>query len=444
MKTRSEVPHLMEQTVTTVAVEVDPADTVNIYQWLSQQTAPRIFWQDRNDMTFAGAGAAAVIQATHEESRFDAIHTAAEQLFSNITHIGPEITRPRVFGGFSFDSKHVAKDHWSDFPAGYFVLPEQMLIRNGEHLYLVKTVVDTEPHDPSQLEVELKAAATQLPESYYGAEQPPAIETTTIIPNKEEWIQIVTDAVSTIDETQLQKIVVATAMDVSLNNRLDIPTILRQFSLEYPKCYHFLIQPSAKNAFFGPPPERLLAVDDMDIATEALAGSAPRGDTEKLDQQYADSLLSSEKTRHEQQLVTDTITSALQSFGSVTTEDRSVKKFNNIQHLHTPISANATSKTHILDILSMLHPSPAVGGLPKELALRTIQELEPFQRGWYASPVGWFDADGYGEFAVGIRSGVNTNSKLRLFAGNGIVSDSVPEEEWEEVNLKYDPVLTNL
>ena len=98
----------------------------------------------------------------------------------------------------------------------------------------------------------------------------------------------------------------------------------------------------------------------------------------------------------------------------------------------------------VLSLVEALHPTPAVGGLPPDEALQTITETEAFERGWYASPVGWFDAEGNGTFAVAIRSAVGTDRRATLFAGNGLVADSDPDHEWDEVQLKYRPVLDAL
>jgi menaquinone-specific isochorismate synthase len=116
----------------------------------------------------------------------------------------------------------------------------------------------------------------------------------------------------------------------------------------------------------------------------------------------------------------------------------------NIQHLQTPITARLDEQTHVLELVEALHPTPAVGGLPRDQALEVIAETETFERGWYAAPVGWFDAAGDGEFAVGIRSGVASDRSATLYAGNGIVADSDPHAEWNEIQPKYRPILDEL
>ncbi|HLR32116.1 MAG TPA: chorismate-binding protein, partial [Fodinibius sp.] len=121
-----------------------------------------------------------------------------------------------------------------------------------------------------------------------------------------------------------------------------------------------------------------------------------------------------------------------------------IKKLSNVQHLHTPIRAHLKDDTDILPVIEQLHPTPAVGGYPRKDAMEYIRELEDFERGWYAGPVGWMTPSGSGEFAVAIRSGLLSEDEAHFFAGCGIVADSNPKEEWEETNLKLSPMLSAL
>ncbi|MFC7137371.1 isochorismate synthase MenF [Halobaculum litoreum] len=193
-----------------------------------------------------------------------------------------------------------------------------------------------------------------------------------------------------------------------------------------------------------PAPERLVRREGEVVQTEALAGSMPRGDTPEADDEYARALLDSEKLQHEQRLVVDTICDQLAAFGTVGEGEQGIRKLTNIQHLKTPINAVLDGDTHVLELVEALHPTPAVGGLPLEAALATIRDTETWDRGWYASPVGWFDAAGDGEFAVGIRSGVAGGREATLFAGNGIVGDSDPDDEWDELQPKVRPIMDEL
>jgi menaquinone-specific isochorismate synthase len=128
----------------------------------------------------------------------------------------------------------------------------------------------------------------------------------------------------------------------------------------------------------------------------------------------------------------------------VNAPERRVKRLATVQHLWTPVTATLSENEHVLSLVEALHPTPAVGGLPPEKALETIRDTEPFDRGWYAAPVGWIDAAGYGTFAVALRSAVARGDVATLFAGVGVVEDSDPDREWDEVQLKYRALLDEL
>jgi len=151
------------------------------------------------------------------------------------------------------------------------------------------------------------------------------------------------------------------------------------------------------------------------------------------------------RTDTEHEVVADAIREQLEPFASsVGTGDQSVRRLATVQHLRTPISAELAGDEHVLSLVEALHLTPAVGGLPPDAALETIRRTETFDRGWYAAPVGWFDASGNGTFAVAIRSALARGDAATVFAGAGIVADSDPDREWDEVQLKYRPMLDEL
>ena len=115
-----------------------------------------------------------------------------------------------------------------------------------------------------------------------------------------------------------------------------------------------------------------------------------------------------------------------------------------LQHLETEIRARLPEGTSALTVLEALHPTPAVCGLPRDAALEFLDEAGPFERGWYAGPVGWFDLDGNGVFVPALRCAVVQDLRWRLFAGAGIVEGSDPGLEWDETNIKFEPMLRAL
>jgi menaquinone-specific isochorismate synthase len=121
-----------------------------------------------------------------------------------------------------------------------------------------------------------------------------------------------------------------------------------------------------------------------------------------------------------------------------------VRKYPNVQHLYSPIKGVLKSKTDVLNVLSAMHPTPAVGGFPTEQSLDHIKRLEHFDRGWYAAPVGWICSSGRSEFSVAIRSALLCKNEATLYAGCGIVEGSDPEKEWHETQIKLIPMISAL
>ena len=113
-----------------------------------------------------------------------------------------------------------------------------------------------------------------------------------------------------------------------------------------------------------------------------------------------------------------------------------ILKLKNVQHLITNISGTLKNDISILELVKSLHPTPAVSGYPVDSALKLIKQYEEHDRGWYTGPIGWIDKYDDGDFCVALRSGFINKKTIQLFSGGGIVLNSVPEEEWEETQLK--------
>ena len=196
-------------------------------------------------------------------------------------------------------------------------------------------------------------------------------------------------------------------------------------------------------SFIGATPERLVTSTDGRIETEAVAGSMARGlDVEK---DHA-ALLSSDKDRREHDWVVRAIVEALSKWASDVQASATpgVRSLRHLHHLVTPISAKLADRVHVLRIVRALHPTPAVSGWPIASASRAIRSLEGRDRGWYASPIGWFDARGRGSFVVGIRSALLSEQRATVFAGAGIVRGSDPRAEWDETCVKETSMLRAL
>jgi menaquinone-specific isochorismate synthase len=413
---------------------------------LEAATRPRTVWSAPGDATVVGSGAAATVTANGPD-RFAHVREAAEALFeTGDVHAGTEAARPRLFGGFAFHDEGAERDPWRDFPDARFVFPRVQVTYADNGTWLTVNAVGSEA-TVEDVEARLDAERDRLADMTPEPMRPrPGIRSRTRTTAVEDWRTGVDAAVSRIRAGDLRKVVLAQALDVDLDSTLSLSDTLVRLDEKYPDCHRFLVEPAdGETSFFGATPERLVSVRGRTVETGALAGTTGRGETPAEDEWLAQELMNSEKNVHEHDLVAETIREQLAPFAaSVATGERRVRRLATVQHLWTPITAELDRDYHVLDLVEALHPTPAVGGLPPEAALATIRETEPFDRGWYAAPVGWIDAAGYGSFAVALRSAVAAEREVTLFAGVGIVADSDPDREWDEVQLKYRPILDEL
>ena len=248
----------------------------------------------------------------------------------------------------------------------------------------------------------------------------------------------------------LSKVVLAHAVEVRRNRPFSPAALLDALARAHPGCFLFAVQPAGGSAvFLGASPERLASVEEgpggepRRVLSGALAGSAPRGATPEEDEALGRRLLASAKDRAEHAIVGEMIAGALEPL-CLRVEgggQPALERLANVQHLFTPISGMLRPGRGLFDAVAALHPTPAVGGMPRERALAAIRELEREPRGLYAGVVGWADLAGRGDSAVAIRSALVDGARARVFAGGGIVPTSDPDVEVEETRLKMAAVL---
>jgi menaquinone-specific isochorismate synthase len=260
------------------------------------------------------------------------------------------------------------------------------------------------------------------------------------------WTAFVERALREVEEGTLSKVVLARVQTVSAEGTLDPVGVVLNLWKENPGSHVFLFEPAPGAPLLGAAPETVATVAEGSFRATAVAGSIDRGLTEKEQRDLAKALLGNQKDRREHQMcVQDT----LERLGAVATHIQAQREphvltLSAIQHLETVIEARLRPEENVLSVLDTLHPTPAVCGLPRGRALEFLEREEPFQRGWYAGPVGWFDGEGNGVFVPALRSAVGCGGEWRLFAGAGIVAGSKPGQEWDETRIKFQPVLRAL
>jgi salicylate biosynthesis isochorismate synthase len=259
-------------------------------------------------------------------------------------------------------------------------------------------------------------------------------------PDAQSWVERVEAARAAIHRGSLEKVVLAREITLELDSAPSVSALLDNLRRLSPGTTRFAFRKGG-STFLGATPERLVSRLGSELRTEAVAGSvrAVNSDT-------AMHLMTNEKERLEHALVVREIVRKLELMGTKpeVPAHPSVRQVRHVLHLATTITARFFGPPHVLTIMSRLHPTPAVAGVPERGALEFIRQHEGFDRGWYAAPVGWFDAQGDGEFVVGLRSGLLKGNVLRLYAGAGIVRDSQPRQELEETDLKLQNLLDAL
>jgi menaquinone-specific isochorismate synthase len=259
---------------------------------------------------------------------------------------------------------------------------------------------------------------------------------------------MVSDAVAVMaqPDATLRKVVLSRPVEVRLHGSLALSAVLRRLRAGEPNCTIFSM-PVPDGSFFGASPELLVARHGARVSSHPLAGTVPRGETARADADAQRGLAGSAKNRAEHRYVVDDIAGALSPFCAELSvpPEPSVVAFRSVAHLGTRIEGQlvGSEPVGVLELLEHLHPTPAVGGTPRDEALAFIAAHEAGQRGHWAGPVGWVGADGDGEWMIGIRSAQldADGATLTLRAGGGIVADSDPDAEAAEADVKLATVL---
>ena len=253
------------------------------------------------------------------------------------------------------------------------------------------------------------------------------------------FMQAVSSGAAAVREGVLEKVVTARAVEWRPDVLPRVADTLRRLERHHAECMVFAVTRGGRT-FLGASPERLVKVEGRIVRVTSLAGSTARGGDAAGDADAATALLDSAKDREEHDIVVRALTAGLAELCDAVSAPAvpALLTLRDVHHLYTPITAHRHDDVEILQLVERLHPSPAVGGAPRQDALAFIREHERWDRGWYASPVGWLDAGGDGEFAVALRSALvdEAGGSATLFAGCGIVGESVPEDEFMESELK--------
>jgi len=258
-------------------------------------------------------------------------------------------------------------------------------------------------------------------------------------PNRNDWDKSVTTALNDMSAKKYEKVVLARRATLTFNDPVDPVAYLLRLRRMSEETFNFYFQTDKDHAFLGATPERLFKRQGRTILTEAIAGTRPRGKTTRDDERYARALLNSDKELREHKIVVDVITNVLEQYCDTLEIDNDVQitRLSHVQHLCKHFSGKLDDNTSDADLIGDLRPTPT------DIALEAINTLEPFNRGWYAAPIGFVGYD-HAEFVVAIRSALIERERVSLYSGAGIVPGSIPAEEWQEIEDKISKFLKAL
>ncbi len=377
----------------------------------------------------AGLGAAWQTVAPFGSERFRDLSDEVRQFGS----LSPDL---RILLGFSFSPEGGRRPEWDGFTPTSAVVPLIAAIREGEQTRLVVALPPGRSFD-SVAEV---LSNLKTPPARVGPNATDhAIESR---PSPAQYEQTVADAVAQIRTGGMIKAVLARSVVVTSDITPRPFDLVDRLGHDYPACYVFGWQ-QGDGVFVGASPELLVAVDDVRVRSHPLAGSAPRGEGDEEDRALGDELMASSKNRIEHRVVVDDIAARLTPLVTELHVDRypSLRKLTHVQHLSTEVAGDLVEPMTVIDAAGALHPTPAVGGSPSEESLAFLDKCEGLDRGWYAGGIGWMSPRGDGEIAVALRCALLRGNRAFLYAGAGIVADSVPSLELEETRLKFRTLL---
>lgn len=422
-------------------------DPIAVFQQLMEEDGYGQLWIAPDGTALVGCGQVAVL---HSEgpNRFRDMQGQLHSLLADAllqSEAGEAAEAPVLLGGFSFYPDHRPDELWRDFPAAQLVLPRLLYRRRGAEASVTSYTIVEPGGDLNVPQFLHDLLATDEVESVAA----PTGQKFAAEANKtdyESWCRAVESLREKIKQGLLEKAVLARSLQVTADDVIHWGATLARLQRRYSDCYIFAVA-RGRRCFVGATPEQLAKVDGRKLHTMGLAGSIRRGRDQGEDERLGAQLLADDKELHEHELVVRALQEGISPLCTelhIPAEGPGLRKVANVQHLYTPIHGTLQPNVSILDVVERIHPTPAVGGYPRQIALETIRQMEPTERGWYAGPVGWVDGTGAGEFAVAIRSALIDGATASLFAGCGIVAGSDPDKEYTESELKLSVLLDAL
>ena len=436
--------------IVSFAYQIPNIDPLACLQKFDRSNTLHFYWENCSKQEAVAAWGVTKSNYTKSNSRFNIAQSFVQECFDQIVRKGDSnlgIGKPSVFCSFTFFND---TEKSQPFKSGTLFLPRFQIVKKNKNCCFIINFPLRKNQKESQVVNEIKQKLNNI--NLANLEQININENNSLLSIDREQHQdpsyfksVVTSALNEIALNKLSKIVIAHTTEIKSAKPFEIVNSLSNLRQLHPDCYIFSTSNGEGQYFIGASPERLISVQNRQLVTDALAGSAPRGTNNTEDLHLANLLLKNRKEKREHKAVSDFMMQRLQGIGLKPQQlPLQLLKLSNIQHLWTPIYAHLPPDIEPLEIVELLHPTPAVAGVSTEVACDKIRRYEKFDRSLYAAPLGWVDYEGNGEFIVGIRSALIDGDRARLYAGAGIVSGSNPNKEFAEVQLKLQSLLKAL
>jgi menaquinone-specific isochorismate synthase len=392
---------------------------------------------DRGGASLAALGEAVQLRAAGRE-RFEQVARRWRELSAAAVGEGAV-----AVGGFSFAPDGGCSPHWRGYDPASLLVPE-VALRRDEAVHMTLTALVSPDDLAEELLARLLARVAELRERPLPLLDPAPsgrFQVASAMP-PEHFESAVARASELIGQGRMEKIVLAREVQVHAPGAYDPAAVLGVLREEFPSCFTFCVG-RGEAAFVAASPELLVRREGHRVSTLALAGSTRRSADPAVDNHLGEQLLRDASHREEHAIVARRIERTLRprAVWVAASPEPELVRIANIQHLATPIRAQMAAPMDALELVGMMHPTPAVGGEPLQQAAPLIPALEGLDRGWYAGPVGWIDATGDGEFCVALRCALLRGPVARCYAGNGIVRDSEPAAELAETEIKLQALL---
>jgi menaquinone-specific isochorismate synthase len=427
-----------------ITLPVDALDPLAVLESIFEPLE-RHFYLEQPAADFSVAGAESALCLTAEGAgRFAEIQTRITETWANALVVGDQslpFSGPHFFLAASFFDSTGSDEV---FPAVTAFVPRWQVARvGGRSVAVANTLIDPEgdlqPWVERVWRARGKFRAFDFSTPDFADQRLPSHSVVAEVGSENGYVRAVSEAVAAIQAEAFTKIVLARAKDLVADQALHPLRVLNGLRERFPDCFAFSVGNTQGQSFIGATPERLMRLREGRLETEALAGSARRGGSASEDAAIGGALRRSQKDLQEHLVVIDSIERRLKPLGVALDPPQPprLRKLANVQHLQTSLAARVPAGVSPLSLLGALHPTPAVGGSPREAAVSHIRAWEPFPRGLYAGALGWLDAKHTCEFVVGLRSALIDGPRARLYAGAGIVKGSVPGKELAETELKF-------